>query len=413
MAKKKAAKRRFGAVRQYPSGRWTASYVDPTGLRRRAPETFATKTDADVWLSQVEADLTRGDWTDPDAGAVNFEEYALRWVDERRLAATTDELYRRLLRLHILPTFQQWDLDEITPPRVRAWRAERLEATGADTTVAKAYRLLKAILQTAADDELIRRNPCRIKGAGKESTDERPVATVEQVDALADAMGPRWRLMVYFAAYASLRPEEQAELRRPDVVLSDEPDPPKRREREVEHEPVLLRISRAAPELTTGRRVTGDTKSEAGKRAVVLPGFLYVDVRRHLDWFASKEPDGLLFVGERGAPFRRSTFGRKWRKARGKVGLPPNFRFYDLRHTGNTLVTQSGGTLKDVMVRAGQSSEKAALIYQHSPMDRQKEVAQGLDARVRAARKVAADNHGDGRPGPDSDPSGARVVRHA
>lgn len=412
MAKKKAAKRRFGAVRQYPSGRWTASYVDPTGLRRRSPETFATKTDADVWLSQVEADLSRGDWTDPDAGAVNFEEYALRWVDERHLAATTCELYRRLLRLHILPTFRQWDLDEVTPPRVRAWRAERLEATGADTTVAKAYRLLKAIFQTAADDELIRRNPCRIKGAGKEAADERPVATVEQVDALADAMGPRWRLMVYFAAYASLRPEEQAELRRPDVLLPEEPDPHKRRDREAAHEPVLLRISRAAPELTTGQRVTGDTKSQAGKRTVVLPSFLYVDVRRHLDWFAAKEPDGLLFIGERGAPFRRSTFGRKWRKARVKIGLPANFRFYDLRHTGNTLVTQSGGTLKDVMVRAGQSTEKAALIYQHSPLDRQKEVAQGLDTRVRAARKAVADSHGDGRTGPDSGASGARVVRH-
>lgn len=33
-------------------------------------------------------------------------------------------------------------------------------------TVAKAYRLLKAILNTAVDDGLIRRNPCRIKGAG-------------------------------------------------------------------------------------------------------------------------------------------------------------------------------------------------------------------------------------------------------
>lgn len=53
----------------------------------------------------------------------------------------------------------------------------------------------------------------------------------------------------------------------------------------------------------------------------------------------------------------------KGRKARANVGLPEGFRFYDLRHTGNTLVTQSGGALEDAMVRAGQSSEKAALIY--------------------------------------------------
>jgi hypothetical protein len=114
----------------------------------------------------------------------------------------------------------------------------------------------------------------------------------------------------------SLRPEEQAELRRTDITFEDGV--------------VVLRISRAALELTTGRRTVGGPKSRAGKRIVVLPGFLTVDIRRHLDWFAAEEPDGLLFVGERGAPFRRSTFGRRWRKARAAVGLSPNFRFYDL-----------------------------------------------------------------------------------
>ncbi|WP_329453038.1 tyrosine-type recombinase/integrase [Streptomyces sp. NBC_01724] len=356
---------RFGAVRQYRSGRWTASYLDSRGERRRAPESFATKTDAEVWLSQVEADPTRGDWRDPDAGAVNFGEYALKWVDERELAATTDELYRRLLRLHILPGFESADLDQITAPRVREWRAERRKATGA-TTVAKSYRLLKAILETATDDELIRRNPCRIRGAGKESSAEREIATVEQVDALAEAVGIRWRLMVYLGAYGPLRPEEQAELRRKDVDL----------------DAMTVRVRKAAPELNTGERAVGDTKSEAGKRYVVLPAFLHLDRRRHLDWYAEKGPDGLLFAGEKGKPFRRSTFGRKWRAARTKVGLPDGFRFYDLRHTGHTLTTRSGATLKDTMVRAGHSTERAALIYQHSDLERQREVAAGLDQLV-------------------------------
>lgn len=393
MAKKGPKKgknfRRFGAVRQYRSGRWTATYLDLAGERRRAPDTFETKPDAEVWLSQVEADLTRGDWRDPDAGAVNFKEYALKWVAERGISPTTDELYRRLLRLHILPTFGTYDLDQITPPRVREWRAERLTATGA-TTVAKSYRLLKAVLETATDDELIRRNPCRIRGAGKESASEREIATVEQVDALAEAIGLRWRLMVYLGAYGPMRPEEQAELRRKDVDLDT----------------MTIRVRKAAPELSTGARAVGDTKSEAGKRHVVLPAFLYTELRRHLDWYAEKEKDGLLFVGEQGAPFRRSSFGRKWRKARSQVGMPGDFRFYDLRHTGHTLSTRSGATLKDTMVRAGQSSEKAALIYQHSDRERQKEVASGLDKMVRAARKEGSDQ-------PEEGPSGAEVVRDA
>jgi len=381
MPKKKPAKKRsFGRIRKLSSGRYQARYLGPDGVDRPAPVTFATAREADDWLAERQTEVRKGDWQDPDAGAVNFAEYAAQWVDERDLSATTEELYRRLLRLHILPTFQAWELDEITPPRVRTWRAERLKATG-ETTVAKSYRLVKAILETAVEDELIRRNPCRIRGAGKESAPERPVATVDQVDALADAIGPRWRLMVYIAAYGPARPEEQAELRRPDVDL----------------ETVGVWVRRAAPELTTGRRVVGDTKSEAGKRFIVLPGFLRKDLERHLKWFAEKEPNGLLFVGEKGAPFRRSSFGRKWRRARAKVGLPDDFRFYDLRHTGHTLSTQSGATLKDTMVRAGQSSERAALIYQHSNLERQKEVAAALDARVRVHRAAAESPSGTQR----------------
>jgi len=300
--RKPQRRREFGTVRRLPSGRWQARYWAPDGSRRTAPETFATKTEAQTWLTLTQADIERRHWVDPDAGKVNFEAYALKWVDERGLSATTDELYRRLLRLHLLPAFGSMNLDEITSPGVRTWRAERLQTTGA-TTVAKSYRLLKAIMETATDDELIRRNPCRIKGAGIEKAKERSTATIEQVDALADAMGPRWRLMVYFAAYGPMRPEEQAALRRPDVTL----------------EPLAVKISEAAPELTTGRRAVGDTKSAAGTRTVFLSAFLHIEVKRHLDWFAEKEPDGLLFVGEKGAPFRRSTFGRKWRRARAKV----------------------------------------------------------------------------------------------
>jgi hypothetical protein len=99
-------------------------------------------------------------------------------------------------------------------------------------------------------------------------------------------------------------------------------------------------------------------------------------------------------VGEKGAPFRRTSFGRKWSRARSVAELPESFRFYDLRHTGHTLSTRSGATLKDTMVRAGQSSEKAALIYQHSDDERQRDVAAGLDGMVRAER---AKGHDDDR----------------
>lgn len=90
--------------------------------------------------------------------------------------------------------------------------------------------------------------------------------------------------------------------------------------------------------------------------------------------------------------------------AQGAVeGLPDGFRFCELRHTGHTLSTQAGATLKDIMVRAGQSTERAALIYQHSNLQRQREIADALDAKVRAEREAAT------RQAHDEDPSCTRA----
>jgi integrase len=323
------ARRDFGRVRKLPSGRWQARYKDPQGVDRPAPTTFRTKREAEDWLAGAKTDIVRGDWRDPDAGKVNFTTYAELWIKERNLRPTTIGLYGNLLRVHLAPAFGEWDLDEITAPRVRAWYAD-LTATGKRVTAAKCYRLLSAILATATDDELIRRNPCRIKGAGKESSPERTVATIEQVYELAELVGLRWRLLVLLGAFTTLRPEELAELRRRDFDLAAG----------------TLRIRRAAPELTTGRRVEGDPKSDAGKRLITMPPAIVPEVRTHMEHYAQEGPDGYLFVGPKGGLFRRSTFGRTWRKARERVGLP-GFRFYDLRHTGNTLAAAQGASLTE------------------------------------------------------------------
>ncbi|MFD7791156.1 hypothetical protein [Streptomyces sp. NPDC059759] len=81
---------------------------------------------------------------------------------------------------------------------------------------------------------------------------------------------------------------------------------------------------------------------------------------------------------------------------------------------GHTLSTRSGATLKDTMVRAGQSSARAAPIDQHSDDDRQQEVAAGLDATVRRARQEvqeAAAVPGEDTDDPDEHRSGRDLAR--
>jgi len=182
-------KRRFGRVRELPSGRWQARYKGPDGIDRPAPRTFDSKTSAERWLTLTEAEIIQGDWIDPDAGRVLFGNYARDWIEERpNLRPKTIQLYRYLLRSHLGPAFSARALADIREPDVRRWRKNLLDGQVSAVTLAKAYRLLKAILNTAVDDGLIRRNPCRIKGAGQEKSPERPVLTVPEVYALADAV---------------------------------------------------------------------------------------------------------------------------------------------------------------------------------------------------------------------------------
>src|SRR5262245_26445235 len=93
---------RFGSVRQLRSGRWQARFPGPDGLMRPADRTFETQTDAEVWLSVIEADIVRGNWFDPDAGRVPLGDCAKRWIAERPgLSPRTVTLYDGLVRLHI------------------------------------------------------------------------------------------------------------------------------------------------------------------------------------------------------------------------------------------------------------------------------------------------------------------------
>ena len=48
-----ASRRNFGAVEQLQSGRWRARYTGPDGRMRSAPETFASRADADVARQNV------------------------------------------------------------------------------------------------------------------------------------------------------------------------------------------------------------------------------------------------------------------------------------------------------------------------------------------------------------------------
>jgi integrase len=357
------AKRNFGALRQLPSGRWQARYRHPrTNRFIGAPSTFSTRKDAERRLVNTQVDLDRGSWIDPTWGTVSLEEYANAWLAQRILAPRSVELYQGLLKHHIVPILGKTDLGDLSPRDVRAWHAKLTKAPHpGPVTVAKAYRLLRAICETALSDEMITRNPCKLKGASVEHSPERPVATVVEVGELFDAIEGRYKAMVLLAAWCSLRLGELLALTRADIDFCTN----------------TVRIDKGASELRSGERIVGPPKTEAGIRRVAMPPHVISSIADHLRAFSGPAPEDLVFIGTNGVPLRRASFYAAWGRATKSTGLS-ELRFHDLRHTGATWAAATGASTRELMARLGHASSDAALRYQHATAERDQTIARKL-----------------------------------
>jgi integrase len=362
-----ASRRRFGRVRRLPSGRFQARYRGPDGVDRPAPSTFATKTDAEKWLARTESEIHDDHWRDPDLGRAGFGEYAAAWIKERAgLRPNTVQLYQYALARLLGPFFGNRAVADIREAHVRCWRGELLNSGASPTTVAKAYRLMKAIMNTAVDEGIVQRNPCRVRGAGQDRSPERPVRSVGEVVALVEVMPERYRALVLLAAFGSLRWGELAALRRCDVDV----------------EQGTVQVERSLTELAGGGYLCGPPKSAAGKRVVVVPAVIRPALADHIATFTASQPDALVFTSPTGALLRDGNFRRRvWRPALVKAGLSGT-HFHDLRHTGNTLTATARASLRELMDRMGHSSPRAALIYLHGSDARQRAIADGLSRLV-------------------------------
>lgn len=414
--KQKANRASFGNVRKLPSGRFQARYPDPSGRSMTAPTTFATKRDALDHIAGVRADRMRGTYRDHRAGDAPFGQYAADWIanggSRGRLAPKTRANNEDLLA-GLLSPLQDHALNSITPSVVRTWysRAQKdLAATlkrradearrkvletakrrgieppeappipTGESRLRQAYALLRSILQTAVRDGLIGSNPCQIVGAGSVAHPERPLMSPEDLAAIVNAMPEQWTLPIHVMFGAHLRLGELVALQRGDYAGG------------------ALRVERQTIRVR-GEFITTATKTGAA-RSVALPPRIAAEVEAHLAATSgsAKLP---LFPRADGGAITGNALGQAWRKAARGVGLG-RFHVHDVRHAGLTMAAQGGATTRELMARAGHSTARAALIYQHAAEERNIAIAATLDTLAGTAlqaRPQAASGTGMARTG--------------
>jgi integrase len=365
--------RRLPAGSKAPkNARYRVRYRTPDGRSRTM--TFARHEDADRFKKTVDSSKLTGSYVDRSAGEMAVAEYGAHWIATRRTPAgrplqpRTRGLYDQLLATHIAAKTAASSLGgvrlrDLSPTRVAAWRSK----LNGEVAPAKAYRLLQAMMTTPVNDELIARNPCKVENGGVEHSPERPMPTGDEVWQLADAIEPRYRALVLLAAFAGLRWSELTALRRADLNLEER----------------TVTVCREA------------CKSEAARRTVSVPPVLVPELRAHLDAFVDDD-DAFVFAGPKGAVPERSNFHSVWKRARTKVGRD-DLHLHDLRHFGATLAATAGASTKELMARLGHASPAAALRYQHATAERDRALAERMDALIAG--------------GAAHDPPSLRVVR--
>jgi integrase len=337
-------------------------YRDPGTGRQLSGGTFASRSEAERWLAAAQVDQARGAWVDQRAGEVTLRDYAGQWLAQHTgLRPTTRAKYRHLLDRHVLPVLGDTSIGRLMPGAVRAWYAALHEEH--PTTADDAYRVLRAILHTAVADERIVRSPCQVRGAGSAASPERPVASIADVQAAADAMPQRLRLAALLAAWCQLRRGEVLGLQRGDVDMLHS----------------TLSIGRTRTVTTDGTAIIGPPKTAAGRRTLSVPPNIVGDVEDHLERFVGPEPDAWLF-----AATTPRTLDRAWSAARLAAGRP-ELHFHDLRHSGLTWAAATGASVPELMSRGGHASPAAALRYQHVTKDRDRSLADALAELARPA----------------------------
>lgn len=357
------AKRQYGTVRKLPSGRYQARYWDDTtGKQRSAPDTFPSKQEASRWLALLESGRVNAEVVASKKSSDRLDDYGARWIEARPIRPRTAELYRLQLRLHIAPYLGETKVAKLQPVHIREWYASLSRDSGLHpTSVAKVYRLLRSILNTAVEDGLLDANPCRIQNGGREQSKERPIPTIEQVKAIADAMPGHLAATVWIAALAGLRKGEILGLAA----------------RHVDLEAGTITIERSLQEITGHGAQMVEPKTQTSNRIVAMPPPLVLVVERHLAEWVKPEADVLLFTNSHGRPIRATVWSSAWRRMRFETGYS-DVRLHDLRHLAGTLTAQAGATLKEIMNRLGHSTTAAAMRYQHVADGRPQVIAQRI-----------------------------------
>jgi integrase len=344
--------------------RWRVRYLDPDGRERS--KSFARKLDAENFQTQVDADLLRGTYLDPDAGRMTLRAYADGWVKGWHAESTRGEKVRSHLANHIIPGLGGHTLAQLAgrPSIIQQWLSALKMGPGAASQV---FVTLSSVLSAAADDGRISRNPCKAGSVRVPRQQTRKVVpwTAAEVEAIRAGLPTRWQAMVDCGAGLGMRQGE---------ILALGPDEIDFLRRKVHVRRQVKRVgARAwfAPPKGGRQRDVPLPAPVALRLSEALAAFPAVPVPLPWNDPGSKRHGqdvtaALMFTTAAGQVVNPSTFNTvAWRPARGRAGLAEG-GMHALRHYYASVLLAGGVDVRALSEYLGHHDPAITLrIYAH------------------------------------------------
>ncbi|MFY1688815.1 tyrosine-type recombinase/integrase [Plantactinospora sp. WMMB782] len=349
----------MASVERRKDGRpgYVTRWRDEAGKQRK--KSFTRKVDADRFRSEVEHRMNTGTYIDPAAGKMTFQSYAEKWRAMQPHRPNTAARIGYALGKHVYPVLGQRPVAQIRTSEIQAL------VTGLDlapSSVRPVYATVRAILGAAVRDRLIGHDPCQRIKLPELPHEEIVPLTVDQVDALADAIDPRYRALVVVGAGAGLRQGELFGLQVADVDFL-------RR---------TVTLDRQVQPKAGGGTLVGPLKNRASYRTIPLGQVVVDALAAHLKDYPAKGT-AWIFRDPAGNALSRNTFNDTWEPARTGAGLP-DVTMHDLRHFYASALIRAGLNPKVVAARLGHADASMTLkVYTHLWPDDEDRSRQAID----------------------------------
>ncbi len=367
-----------GSVYKRGDGIWTASltYRDEQGQSKR--RVVYGRSQAEARAKMKEARQRLDDGAPVKDTAMTLAVWLDEWISKALAASdrkqATKDLYASIARSHLTPVLGKTTLDKLRPSDVEALIVRKRDAGLSASTVRTIYTVLRAALDVAVRDGLVRRNVAEaVKRPTVERTDAVYLSAEQAQQLLTVLLGDRLEALYRLLLATGLRRGEALALQWQDVDL------------DVGSVRVRWTLSRTSRGLEIG-----EPKTERSRRTVPLPRSAVETLRAHrlrqtTDRLAAGPAwtdAGLVFTTEVGTALEPRNVLRRFDALARKAGLE-GVHLHTLRHSAASFLLAAGTHTKVVQEHLGHSSYAiTADIYSHVAPAQAREAADRLDEAI-------------------------------